>query len=68
MFNYKPQPTYHQLLRTEIADLIDTLELPELYKQSMKSCWLDQVIWTDKKASQSQQRYHLLRLTTVVGG
>jgi hypothetical protein len=64
----KQRVSYHQMLRQELADLVDKLELPDLYKQSMKARWLDQVIWTDKKASQSQKRYYGLRLTTVIGG
>ncbi|WP_008312143.1 DUF4231 domain-containing protein [Leptolyngbya sp. PCC 6406] len=64
----KSQMSYHQMLRAEMSTIVDSLELPELYKQSMKARWLDQVIWTDQKASQSQKRYYALRLTTVIGG
>lgn len=64
----KSKVTYHQALRAELAELIDELDLSELHKHSMKARWLDQVIWTDKKAAQSQQRYYFLRLTTVIGG
>ncbi|MBF2034188.1 MAG: DUF4231 domain-containing protein [Leptolyngbyaceae cyanobacterium T60_A2020_046] len=60
--------TYHDMLKGELSALVNELELPELYRQSMKARWLDQTLWTDKKATKCQKRYHFLRLTTVIGG
>jgi hypothetical protein len=64
----KPKASYNDILREELSGLVNELELPELYKQSMKSRWLDQVLWTEGKASKAQQRFYSLRLTTVIGG
>ncbi|MDA0265783.1 MAG: DUF4231 domain-containing protein [Cyanobacteria bacterium] len=64
----KPKASYNDTLREELSGLVNKLELPELYKQSMKSRWLDQVLWTEGKASRAQKRFYSLRLTTVIGG
>jgi len=64
----KAKPSYQDLLKQDLSELVDELELPDIYRRSMKSRWLDQVLWTDKKASQAQKRFYFLRLTTVIGG
>ena len=64
----KPKASYNDTLKEELSGLVNELELPELYKQSMKSRWLDQVLWTEGKASKAQKRFYALRLTTVIGG
>jgi Protein of unknown function (DUF4231) len=60
--------SYQDFLRQEMIDLVEQLELADLCKQSMKSRWLDQVIWADKKAEQCRQWHYRLRLTAIVGG
>ncbi|MBW4521673.1 MAG: DUF4231 domain-containing protein [Scytolyngbya sp. HA4215-MV1] len=60
--------SYPEILRQEMGELIDQLDLPKLYKQSMERRWLDQVLWMEKKASQCQRWHNRLRLTAVVGG
>ena len=60
--------SYDAYVRQQMGDLIDQLQLPNLYKQSLKERWLDQMIWADKKAAQSRKSYYRLRLTTIVGG
>ena len=60
--------SYHDFLRQEMGSMLDGLDLPDLCKQSLKSRWLDQVIWADKKADQCRRWYYRLRLTTIVGG
>ena len=60
--------SYHDFLRQEMGGMLDGLDLPDLCKQSLKSRWLDQVIWADKKADQCRRWYYRLRLTTIVGG
>ncbi len=54
-------------LRQELSGLIEQLQLPELYKQSLKQRWLDQAIWADQKASTCRRWHYRLRLTTIVG-
>jgi len=58
---------YHDYLRQELSGLIEQLQLPELYKKSLKQRWLDQVIWADKKAAECRRWHYRLRLTTIVG-
>lgn len=60
--------SYHQMLRQEMSGLIDQLELPEIYKQSLRGRWLDQTIWADKKADQCRRWHYRMRLTTIIGG
>jgi hypothetical protein len=60
--------SYYDYLRQEMTDMVEQLELPDLCKQSLKSRWLDQVVWADKKAEQCRRWHYRLRLTTIVGG
>ena len=59
---------YSAWLRQELGALVDELELDERQKRFMRSRWLDQIIWLEGKAKQSQQRYYALRLISIVGG
>ncbi len=60
--------TYEQYLREELGSLVEQLELPNLYKQSLKQRWIDQVVWADKKADQCRRMHYRLRLTTIISG
>lgn len=60
--------SYQDFQRQEMGNLLEQLELTDLCKQSLKSRWLDQVIWADKKADQCRQWHYRLRLTAIVGG
>ena len=60
--------TYEQYLREELASLVEQLKLPNLYKQSLKQRWIDQVVWADKKADQCRRMHYRLRLTTIISG
>lgn len=60
--------TYYDYLRQELGELVEQLELPPLYKHSLKRRWLDQVVWADKKAAECRRWHYRLRLTTIVGG
>jgi len=62
------KPTYYDYLREDMSGLIEQLELPDLYKKSLKRRWLDQVVWADKKADQCRRWHYRLRLTTIIGG
>jgi uncharacterized protein DUF4231 len=62
----KPPP-YPDWLKREFGQLVDDLDLEPSRKRFLKSRWLDQVIWTERKANRARNRYYLLRLTTVVG-
>jgi hypothetical protein len=54
--------------RQDLTDLIDTLNLNDLQKHTVKLRWLDQVIWYSKKAKQCRNWYYFLRLTAIIGG
>ncbi len=58
---------YSDWLKQEFGDLIEAMSLDEMQKRFLRSRWLDQVIWMEKKAGETQGRYYRLRLTTVVG-
>jgi predicted chitinase len=60
--------TYEQYLREELGSLVEQLKLPDLYKQSLKQRWIDQVVWADKKADQCRRMHYRLRLTTIISG
>jgi hypothetical protein len=52
----------------DLTDLIDTIDLNDLQKHTVKSRWLDQVIWYEKKAEEYRNWYYFLRLMAIVGG
>ncbi|UBF26586.1 DUF4231 domain-containing protein [Kovacikia minuta CCNUW1] len=60
--------TYDDFVREEMGGLIEQLQIPDLYKQSLKNRWLDQMMWADKKAAQCRRWHYRLRLTTIIGG
>jgi Protein of unknown function (DUF4231) len=60
--------SYERSLKDDLGQLINALELGELHKHSLRSRWLDQVLWMEKKASHCQRRYYIFRLTAIVGG
>ncbi len=60
--------SYYDWLKEEMGKLIDSLDLDDLPRQFLRSRWLDQVLWMEKKAASAQKRYYLLRLIVIVGG
>jgi hypothetical protein len=60
--------SYEKWLKDDLDQLISALELGELHKHSLRSRWLDQVLWMEKKAGQCQRWYYILRLIAIVGG
>ena len=61
-------PSYRDFLKQDLGALIDALSLSDLQKHFMRSRWLDQVLWLEKAAEDSQRLYYALRLTAIVGG
>jgi hypothetical protein len=54
---------------SDVSELVDDLEdLGNLQKRTLKSRWLDQVIWMEKRAEHTQNWHYALRLTAVIGG
>lgn len=61
------QAAYADWLKSEFGEVIAQLDVAEQRKRYLKSRWLDQVVWTEGKASRARNRYYALRLMTVVG-
>jgi hypothetical protein len=62
------RPSYEKWLKEDLGQLINALEISELQKHSLRSRWLDQVVWMEKKAGQCQRWYYTLRLIAIIGG
>ena len=62
------KPDYLDFIKTDIGALIDALELPDLNKHFLRSRWLDQVLYTEKRAIQTQKQYNTFRMMTIIGG
>lgn len=60
--------SYADYLKQDFNQLFDTLELEELQRHFLRSRWLDQVLWMEKKAGQCRDSYYRLRLTAIVLG
>src|SRR5919197_20053 len=64
----KDSSSYEKWLKDDLDQLISALDISELHKHSLRSRWLDQVLWVEKKASHCQRWYYILRLIAIVGG
>jgi hypothetical protein len=64
---FKRRDNYGSWLCGEFGAIIDALDLDAQRKRFLRSRWLDQVVWLEKKAGEAQRRYYRLRTTTVVG-
>ena len=64
----KIKSSANQQFKQEMVQVIDGLEMPELQKKFMKSRWLDQVLWLEKRATTARDRFYQLRMATIVGG
>jgi Protein of unknown function (DUF4231) len=60
--------SYEKWLKDDLDQLISALDISELHKHSLRSRWLDQVLWLEKKASRCQRWYYILRLIAIMGG
>jgi SLOG in TRPM, prokaryote/Protein of unknown function (DUF4231) len=55
-------------LKADLGRLIGELGLPTLRRHSLRSRWLDQVLWVEQRATHNRDRYYLWRLVTIIGG
>lgn len=62
------KPSYLDYLKQDFNELVDSTSLSELQKRFMKARWLDQLLWLEKRAKQTQNNYYRLRVLTIVGG
>jgi hypothetical protein len=54
--------------REGLRAMIEAYPITELQRGVLRERWLSQVEWMSRKAEQARSRYHVLRLTTVIGG
>ena len=59
---------YLSFLKDDISALLDGLDIPDLHKHFLRSRWLDQVLYTEHRALQTQRQYYFFRLATIIGG
>jgi Protein of unknown function (DUF4231) len=59
---------YTDFLKEDFGKLFDTMELSDLQRHFLRSRWLDQVLWMEKKAGHCRDRHYQLRLTAIVFG
>ncbi|NET47917.1 MAG: DUF4231 domain-containing protein [Merismopedia sp. SIO2A8] len=60
--------SYTDFLKQDFQELFDSMGLPSHQEHFMRSRWLDQVLWMEKKAGTCQDRHQGLRLTTIILG
>jgi hypothetical protein len=60
--------SYQELLRQDFKAMIEAVNISDLNKQFLRSRWLDQVLWMDRKSERAQKWYYILRLTAIAGG
>jgi hypothetical protein len=54
-------------LKTDLGELIDSLELADDAKHFCRSRWLESVLWMESTAQWTRNVYYALRMITVVG-
>lgn len=59
---------YADFLKEDFGQLFEMLNLTDLQKHFLRSRWLDQVLWMEKKAAFCRDRYYGLRITAIVLG
>jgi hypothetical protein len=64
----KSDESYIEWLKSDLGSLIDELELEDLQKRTLRSRWLDQVVWMEGRANHARNWYYGLRLTSIIGG
>jgi hypothetical protein len=58
----------HRSERDGLRAMIDAYPVSDTQREVLRERWLSQVEWMSRKAEESRSRYHVLRLTTVIGG
>ncbi len=61
-------PLAHRSPEADLGTMIDELPLLKLQRRYLRSRWLYQLLWMESRARPAQRRYHILRLTTIIGG
>lgn len=59
---------YAEYLKHDLGEIIDLLDINPLEKRAIKSRWLDQVLWMEKKASTNRDNFFFFRRMAIIGG
>lgn len=59
---------YNQMMKRDLTQLVDALDLDDLSKQFIKSRWLEQLLWLEYASKKNQTKYYLFRLSCIIGG
>ncbi|MEM9002325.1 MAG: DUF4231 domain-containing protein [Cyanobacteria bacterium P01_F01_bin.86] len=59
---------YREFLKQDFGKLFEQLELKDTQRHFLRSRWLDQVLWMEKKATVCRDRHYQLRLTAIILG
>ncbi len=54
-------------LEEELGGVIEKLDIGEPERAYLRSRWMGQILWMDKKANRARRRFHLARITVIVG-
>ena len=68
MTTQQSQQSYDAILKKDLGELIDAVELPDLNKRYLRSRWLDQMLWAEGRANGARNRHFALRVIAIVGG
>ena len=60
--------SYTDFLKQDFGEPFEILDLDLQQKQFLRSRWLDQVLWMEKKAADCRDQYRILRLTAIIFG
>jgi len=64
----KQPQSYEEFLKDDFNELFTELNLSDPQKRYLRSRWLDQVLWMEKRAAYNRNWHYRLRLTAIVGG
>jgi hypothetical protein len=53
--------------QTDVGNLIDAMELSDIQKHTLRSRWLDQVVYMERRAHENRNAYYIFHLTAILG-
>jgi hypothetical protein len=63
-----PSASYNEQLKQDFGKMIDELPLKPVQREYLRMRWLDQILWMEKRATESRDRHYQLRVTAILGG
>lgn len=64
----KRKDPYIEFLKKDFGELFESLDIHYRQKHFLRSRWLDQILWMEKKASACRGRHQSLRLISIIFG